>query len=164
MAVALIAVIALVVGAIGLGGGTGSPGPQPATSSGIVLTSAQTTLAAKTADLHMTMAIQVPGAAQITATADGAVDFADNAAQATITYAGSPQLGATQMQEVFAGQNLYVSMPEISQLVAGKSWVSTPVSAANSITPGSSNPAAMFEMLAGQGAERDPTRTEHHRR
>jgi hypothetical protein len=155
--VALVAVIALVVGMVGmvgLGGGSGTP--QPVTSSGIVLTSAQTTLATKTADLHMTMAIQVPGAGQITASGYGAVDFANDAAQATITYAGSPQLAATQIQEVFTGQNLYLSIPEISQLVAGKSWISTPVAAANSITPGSSNPAAMFQVLTSEGDKVTP--------
>ena len=48
------------------------------------------------------------------------------------------------------GGNLYLSMPGISQLVSGKSWVSTPLGT-DSITPGSSNPGSMLQLLASQG-------------
>jgi hypothetical protein len=41
-------------------------------------------------------------------------------------------------------------MPGISQLASGKSWVSTPLGT-DSITPGSSNPGSMLQLLASQG-------------
>jgi hypothetical protein len=153
VAVALAAVVALVIGMVELSGGSGTA--TPATSGGIVLASAQTTLAAKTADLHITMAVQGAGA-QITATGNGAVDFANDTSQATITYAGASPMSGIQMQEVFAGGNVFLSMPEISQLVPGKSWIVAPVTASNSISPGSTNPAAMFKMLTSEGLQVTP--------
>ena len=152
-AVTLAAVVALVVGLVELDGGSGTA--LPATSGGIVLTSARTTLATKTADFHMTIGIQTAGD-QITATGDGAVDFANNTSQATFTYAGASQLDGVQLQEVFAGGNVFLSMPEISQLVPGKSWISAPVAASNSISPGSTNPTAIFKMLTSEGSNVTP--------
>ncbi len=152
VAVTLAAVVALVVGLVEV---IGSGSALPTGSSGIVLASAQTTLAAKTADLHMTIAVQGPGD-QITATGNGAVDFADDTSQATITYADPSQVGGLQMHEVFAGGNVFLSMPEISQLVPGKSWVAAPVTASNSLSPGSTNPAAMFTMLTSEGFDVTP--------
>jgi hypothetical protein len=145
--ITLAAVIALVAGLVGTSGSS-----RTTTSSGnAVLTSAQTTLAAKTADLHMNIAMQIPGAGPITATGDGTIDFANNASQIAVRYTGRSQLDGMQLTEVFVGQSLYLSMPQISQLVPGKSWLSEPVSASGSITPGSSNPAAMFQMLTNEG-------------
>lgn len=122
----------------------------PATPSRVVLLSAQTGLADKTANLQLSMSIHVPGSDSITASGSGAVDFSSNAARLAVQYSGLPQLSGTQLREVIVGGSLYISMPGISQLASGKSWVSTPLGT-DSITPGSSNPGSMLQLLASQG-------------
>ncbi len=122
----------------------------PVTPSRAVLLSAQTGLADKTADLQLSMSIHVPSSGSITASGSGAVDFSSNAAQLALQYAGLPQLNGTQLREVIVGGSLYISLPDISQLASGKSWVSTPLGT-DSITPGSSNPGSMLQLLASQG-------------
>ena len=68
--VSLAAVIALVVGLVGAAGTPGTSGTSAnsatASSDNMVLTSARSTLAAKTADLHLSMVIQAPGVGQVT--------------------------------------------------------------------------------------------------
>lgn len=122
----------------------------PATPSRVVLLSAQTTLADKTADLHLSLSIHVPNSGNITASGSGALDFSSNAAQLAVQYAGLSPLNGAQLREVMVGGSLYVSVPGMSQFAAGKSWVSTPL-ATNSITPGSSNPGSMLQLLASEG-------------
>ena len=117
----------------------------------MVLTSARSTLAAKTADLHLSLVMQVPGAGQVTGTGDGVVDFGADSGQVTVRYTGLPQEGGSQLMEVFVGPTLYLSTPGISDVVPGKSWISEPVSSSSSMTPGSSNPAAMFQLLTDEG-------------
>ena len=121
----------------------------PTTPSRVVLLSAQTALADKTADLQLSMSIHVPNG-DITASGNGAVNFSSNAAQLAVQYSGLPQLNGTQLREVIVGGSLYLSMPGISQFASGKSWVSTPLGT-DSITPGSSNPGSMLQLLASQG-------------
>jgi hypothetical protein len=153
--VSLAAVIALVVGLVATVGTPGTPRTSgtsaTANSDNIVLTSARSTLAAKTADLHLSMVMQVPGAGQVTGTGDGVVDFGNNSGQMAVQYTGLPQASGAQLTEVYAGANLYVSTPGISQLIPGKSWISEPVSSSSSMTPGGSNPAAMFQILTKEG-------------
>jgi hypothetical protein len=147
--VSLAAVIALVVGLVGT---AGNPATSATGSSGaVVLTSARSTLAAKTADLHLSLVMQVPGAGQVTGTGDGVVDFGADSGQVTVRYTGLPQEAGSQLMEVFVGPTLYLSIPGISDVVPGKSWISEPVSSSSSMTPGSSNPAAMFQLLTEQG-------------
>src|ERR1700722_12186988 len=153
--VSLAAVVALVAGLLGTVGTSDTSGMSdtPGTSAtaknsdNIVLSSARSTLAAKTADLHVSMVIQAPGGGQVTGTGDGVVDFANNSGEMSFQYTGLPQESGAQLMEVFVGPNLYLSTPGISQLIPGKSWISEPVSSSSSMTPGSSNPAAMLQIL-----------------
>jgi len=155
VALSLAAVIALVVGLVGTTGNPGTPASSATSATGgsgaVVLTSARSTLAAKTADLHLSMVMRVPGAGQVTGTGDGVVDFGTDSGQVTFRYTGLPQESGSQLMEVFVGPTLYLSTPGISQVVPGKSWISEPVSSSSSMTPGSSNPAAMFQLLTKQG-------------
>jgi hypothetical protein len=144
----VVAVLALVIGV-----GEASSSSSPATpSANAVFTSAQTSLGNKTADVHVSVAVQVPGAGQITAAGDGSVDFANNAGQVTIKYAGLPTLSGMTLTELFTGGNFYLSMPGLSDIVPGSSWVSAPMSQSGSVTPGSSDPASMLKLLADRGA------------
>ncbi len=122
----------------------------PATPTHVVLLSAQTALADKTADLHLSMSIHVSHDSTITASGGGVVDFSNNAAQLDVQYAGLPQLSGTQLREVIVGGSLYVSVPGIAQSAPGKAWVTTPLGQ-DSITPGSSNPGSMLQLLASEG-------------
>ena len=149
--VSLAAALALIVALVGTGN-PGTPASSATGSSGtVVLTSARSTLAAKTADLHLSMVMRVPGAGQVTGTGDGVVDFGTNSGQVAVQYTGLPGESGMQLMEVYVGQTLYLSTPGISEVVPGKSWISEPVSSSNSMTPGSSNPTAMFQILTDEG-------------
>jgi hypothetical protein len=149
---AVVAVLALVIGV-----GEASSSSSPATPlANAVFTSAQTSLGNKTADVSVSVAVQVPGAGQITAAGGGSVDFANNAGQVTIKYAGLPTLNGMTLTELFEGGNFYLSMPGLSDLVPGSSWVSAPMSQSGSVTPGSSDPASILKLLADRGATVTP--------
>jgi hypothetical protein len=143
-------VIALVVALVGTTGTTGTTGSATSPDR-VVLLSAQTALADKTADLGLSMTIQGPGGVAITATGSGTVDFAHDAGQLDVAYAGSTQMSGMELKELFIGDSFYLSIPGISQVVPGKTWVSESLAGANSVTPGSSNPAALLQLLAEEG-------------
>jgi hypothetical protein len=146
-----LAVVAVLAVIIGVGEASTSPSAK-APLANAVFTSAQTSLGDKTADVHVSVAVQVPSVGPITAAGDGSVDFADNAGQVSIKYAGLPALDGMTLTELFQGGNFYLSMPGITELVPGKSWVSAPMSESGSVTPGTSNPAAMLQLLVDRGA------------
>jgi len=144
----VVGVLALVIGV-----GEASSPPSPATPpASAVFTSAESSLGNKTADVHVSVAVQVPGTGQITAAGDGSVDFADNAGQVSVKYAGLPTLNGMTLTELYQGGNFYLSMPGLSDIVPGSSWVSAPMSESGSVTPGSSDPASMLKLLANRGA------------
>ncbi len=157
------AAVVLVVAVVGIVAGTTSgsrTGPGSTRAAGgapnaAVLDAIDSTLGAKTADLRLTVAIDVPGEGQITASGDGQVDFSTDASQVTVAYQGLPSLGTLQMTEVYAGGSAYLSIPQISAALPGRSWISVPVGA-TSVAPGSSDPAAMFQILRSQGDQVTP--------
>jgi hypothetical protein len=150
--VVVAAAVGIVVGATS-GSHTGT-GPSPTSgtaSNAVVLDAIDSTLGAKTADLHMAVAIDIPGAATITATGDGQTDFATGASEVHVAYQGLPSaLGGLQMTELYTGGDLYLSMPQIATVVPGKSWISQPVGS-SSVAPGSSDPSDMFRILRNRG-------------
>jgi len=147
-AVAVVAVAAIGV-AVGTSGSTATPPAGPPTT--VVLDAIHSTLGAKTADLHLTMSMQLPGAGTVTASGDGQEDFSNNASEIAVSYHGLPAVEGFQITARNTGGTMYMSMPQISQLVPGKSWVSATVAGASSLAPGSSNPADMLQVLANQG-------------
>jgi hypothetical protein len=152
----LAAVAVVVIAAVGVTLGvastnhTASPPAPSASPNKVVLTAIDSTLGAKTADVHMTILMTVPGQGQITATGSGVMDFTNNAARVTIGYQGEPQLAGVSLTELFVGGGGYLSVTDLSEIVPGKSWVALPVTGA-SVAPGSSNPADMFQILQSQG-------------
>jgi hypothetical protein len=147
--VALVAAVGILVG-VTAGSHSAAPPAPGGTPNQVVLTAIDSTLGARTADLHLVMAITVPGKGQITATGDGSEDFATNAAQLTVAYGGQSGLGNERLTERFVGGNLYLSMSQLSTVVPGKTWLTVPVGGA-SVAPGSSNPASMIQVLEAQG-------------
>jgi hypothetical protein len=154
VAVVVIAAVGVVVGVT-----SGSPSATPPASAGspsrVVLTAIDSTLGAKTADLHMTMVFTLPGKGQFRATGDGVMDFTNNASQVTVEYQGVASLDGFKLTELFVGGAGYLSMSHIGMIVPGKSWIALP-SAGGSVAPGSSNPAAMFQILQAQGDQVTP--------
>jgi hypothetical protein len=149
VAVVLIAAIGITV-AVTTSSRSASPTIPSGSPTRVVLTAIDSTLGAKTADVHLTILITVPGSGQITATGDGVMDFTDNAARISVGYQGRSKLAGITMTELYVGGAGYLSMSGLSDIVSGKSWVELPTTGA-SIAPGSSNPADMFRILESQG-------------
>ncbi len=135
---------------------TPNSSPSPAAAKALV-TSVQTSETAKTADVNLSMTMSgVGGTGDITATGSGQVDFANNEATSTITYGGIPALQGTAMSEIIVGGTLYVSVPEISQVLPGKNWVSQTLGTAGAImglqgVPDTSDVSGILKMLASEG-------------
>jgi hypothetical protein len=120
-----------------------------------VLTAVNTSLDNKTADVTMQMTAHADGVA-LNASGSGIVDFTNNAMQLDV----STTAGGKQVQEelIYLESTLYESIPELSQLMPGKSWVSVDLSSiekaegqsAGSLDNGE-NPVAMLRLLAAQG-------------
>ncbi|HUZ09165.1 MAG TPA: hypothetical protein VMU76_03260 [Acidimicrobiales bacterium] len=133
-----------------------TPPPAPAQSPvKAVVASVATTEQARTAHVDLTMHASVTGAGTasgtVTATGAGNIDFADNAAQLALDYSGPGVQGGLAISEIYVGGTAYVSIPQVAQLVPGKSWISVPVVGSSSIDPGSSNPADLLHILASEG-------------
>ena len=158
LATTAVVVAGVTVGLVaGSGSGTGSgSATRSATPSSIVLLTAKTALANRTADLGISMTIHTSTGASISATGSGAVDFTTDAGQMNVSYAGVSQMSGEQLSELFVGRSFYLSMPGISTIAPGKSWVSETLAGATSMTPGSSNPASMLQLLAHEGASVRP--------
>jgi len=152
VAVTLVAAVGIIVG-VSAGSHSAAPPAAPApkaTANQAVLTAIDSTLGAKTADLHLSMVLTVPGKAQITATGDGSIDFTSNAAQMTVGYGGEQGLDNVRLTERFVGGSAYMSVSELSTIVPGKTWIAIPVGG-STLAPGSSNPASMLQVLQAEG-------------
>jgi hypothetical protein len=147
-ALSLVVVLVVVVGAVTIFGGSQS-------ASAKVANAVTTSLNDRTAHVTMTLTGTVVGA-NVTGTGSGGIDFTNNAEQLQMT------VGADGKQEpinaVYLGGVVYESLPGLSTLVPGKSWLSIDLSAlkkeeAQDPSAGSlgSNPAVMLQMLAQQG-------------
>jgi hypothetical protein len=151
MATTIAVVVALVAVTLGLLAGSGTASRPPLTPNGIVLLSARTALADRTAKLGISMALHTSTGATVSAAGSGAVDFTNDACQLDVTYSGAAQVAGMQLHELFVGGSFYLSMPAISTVVPGKSWVSGTTAGTTSITPGSSDPASVLTLLAQEG-------------
>ena len=147
--VVLVVAVGVVVGVTS--GSSSAPSHAPSGSPNrVVLTAIDSTLGAKTADLRMTLTISVPGQPVVTATGNGSVDFANDATQVNLVYNGAPGVNGMQVTERYTGGNAYLSLPQISTVLPGKSWVDVPIGS-STLTAGSSNPAALFQILQSEG-------------
>jgi len=146
------AAIAIPVTSASSAGSAGAPMAARA-----LVTSVQTTETAKTADVNFSMSMSgVGGTGDITASGSGQVDLADNDATATINYAGVPALQGTAVSEVIVGDTLYVSVPQNSQVLPGKNWVSQTLGTAGATmglqgVPDTSDVSGILKMLASEG-------------
>jgi hypothetical protein len=154
---AVAATIVLVAGlTIGL---AVSGGDDDGHASAAVTRSTDATLQEGSAHLALTMHGTV-GPASVDANGRGAVDFANQASTFALTM---HVLGQTEtLQMVQDGQTVYVSIPQITQLVPGKSWASVSntehLPDAGSLSPflGAGNPSDILKQLSAHGATVTP--------
>jgi hypothetical protein len=130
-----------------------------------VLTAAESSLAARTANvaLSMTMHVAVQGrTVDLTATGTGSVDFATGATDVSVTYGGLRELTGTQIREISTGGQVYVqfSGPAFASLGADGRWVTVPVGTGPGSADGGlsqSDPSGMLQALAADGDTVTPT-------
>lgn len=122
----------------------------PSGSTKAVLDSVMTTLGDKTADQNIDITMNIDGE-NVTASGGGQVDFTSNSSKFSITYHGDPSLDGETISEVAVGGAAYVGMPEVSQLIPGKSWISEDIGSAQSLSPGTQGSADYLQELAGAG-------------
>jgi hypothetical protein len=162
---AVAAVAVLVVAAVGIILGTtsashtSSTAPSaPAVSDSpdkVVLTAIDSALGAKTADLQMTVEMTISGTGQVTASGQGVEDFTNHAAQIEMAYHGLKGLDGVAISVRYTDGGVYLSIPTLGTLLPGKSWISESV-AGSSLTPGSSNPSSLLQILQSAGDQVTP--------
>ena len=146
---AALALIALATSLVVVLGGGSDAGAS-------VLTAVNTSLANKTAEVTVKITGQADGVA-LNASGTGTVDFTNNAMQLDVSTSASGK----QIQEklIYLESTVYEGIPELSQLLPGKSWISIDLSSiekaegqsgAGSLDNGE-NPVAMLRLLAAQG-------------
>jgi hypothetical protein len=146
---ALIAAVSAVVVAGAVFAVTKFKSNSPVSPASAVLTAATTTQGLRSANMSMTETITgVPGSGTVTLTGSGKVDFVAHEASFTMNVEGE------HLSVLSSDGNLFVSFPQISQLLPGKSWVSIPVGNTSSATGGAvsdSDPTQMLQFLASRG-------------
>ncbi|MGB7053121.1 MAG: hypothetical protein WBG41_16270, partial [Acidimicrobiales bacterium] len=146
LAVAVVAAAAAVWGL----SGRSSSGTND-TAAAAVVSSVRATVAKGTAALSLTMQIRGAGSTPINASGTGAVDLDTNTGRAVFTFQGPGALAGDQLKEVFVGDTIYLSLPQLAGLVPGKPWISQPLSPTALIAPRNSDPAALLAMLGASG-------------
>jgi hypothetical protein len=165
LGLAVAAVAVLIAAAVGIIVGTTSASHTSATSTStpavsgspnkVVLTAIDSALGAKSADLQMTVEMTISGSGQVTASGQGVEDFTNHAAQFEMTYHGLKGLDGVAISMRYTGGGVYVSIPMLGTLLPGKSWISESV-AGSSLTPGSSNPSSLLQILQSEGDQVSP--------
>ncbi len=128
----------------------------PKNAEAAVLGAVNSTLADKTAHVSLTMSAGTQGQA-VTASGNGGIDFSQNALQMDFSVGAGGQ--SLSMQAIYLGGTVYESLPEVSEIEPGKSWVSEDLSSITSATGSEAsnslgvegNPAEMLRMLAEHG-------------
>ena len=120
-----------------------------------VIDSVNTTMADQTAHVTMNLAVSTPSA-NVTGSGTGGIDFGQNAMQLQMTVGVSGQ--ELQMQAVYVAGSIYEQIPDLGQLIPGKSWISLDLSSlgvsggqSSSALGSGNNPTAMLRLLTQQG-------------
>jgi hypothetical protein len=147
-AVSVLVVILLVVGAVVIFGGSES-------ASAKVVSAVDSTLNNGTAHLTMTLSGSSAGT-NVTGSGSGSIDFTNDALQLQMTVGADGQ--QVPISAIYLGGVIYESIPGLSTVAPGKSWLSIDLSSIQKLeaqsptTQGlSSNPALNLQLLAQQG-------------
>jgi hypothetical protein len=145
---AVVVVILLVVGAVVVFGGSKSASAE-------VVDAVNSTLSNGTAHLTLSISGQADGTSVI-GTGTGDIDFTDNDLQLQMTIGAGGQ--HVPINAIYLGGVIYESVPGLSAIAPGKSWLSLDLSALQkeeaqdpSTSGLGSNPALMLQVLAHQG-------------
>ena len=151
VAAALVAAVCLAVSLVVALGGGSTPSAAAA-----VINAVNSSLADKTAHVTLTESVQEAGQ-DITVNGTGSIDFSQSALdlQASGNVAAQP----LNLELMYLGGTMYLQIPGISRVEAGKSWLSLDLSSiANQSGGGGAgalgsggNPTATLQLLAQQG-------------
>jgi hypothetical protein len=148
--------VAVVAASLGVWSMVGRSTPAAGAASTAVTNAVRTTVASHTAQLAVTMRVRIPGSGVADATGSGVVDVTTDASQIVLTFRDPGALAGQRLQEVFAGNNSYLSIPQLDGVVAGKPWVKQSLAPGAVIAPGNSDPVAALGMLASPANRVDP--------
>jgi len=147
-AMGIVVVILLVVGGVVVFGHTES-------ASATVVNAVNSTLSNGTAHVTLSMTGHAAGTS-VDATGTGGIDFTNNALALQVKVSADGQ--QEPISEIYLGGVIYESIPGLSTIAPGKSWVSIDLSALQSAEAQSpstaglgNNPDVMLKMLAQQG-------------
>jgi hypothetical protein len=146
---AAVVILLVAAGLLALQGSGNGSSPQSA-----VVDAVNTVFADKTAHVSFEESLGGPTTAQVSGTGD--VNFTQNAMQldATADVGGQSE----SFEYVYLGSTIYVHVPNIEQLLPGRSWVSIDLAqlaqaagSDGSIGSLGSNPVSMLHLLANEG-------------
>jgi len=149
-----VAVVAAVV--IPLAASSSGQRVSNAVAAHLLADSLQSTEAQKTAHIQLSMSFSAQASSSSAASGlalsgSGEVDFVNHAASLTLHGTGSALGQETNIEEVVTGGNVYVSIPDISNLSPGKSWLEEPVPTTGASTSGVTDPSSLLAMLSQEG-------------
>jgi hypothetical protein len=146
--VSIVVVILLVVGAVVIFGNSESASAE-------VINAVNSTLSNGTAHVTMNISGQAVGT-NVSGTGSGSIDFTNNALELQMSIEADGQ--QVPVTAIYLGGMVYETIPGLSTITPGKSWVSIDLSAlqnatkANPSSQGLGNdPGVMLQMLARQG-------------
>jgi hypothetical protein len=143
LAAALIAVLAVVV-----------PYGGAKTPQATVVASVNNAVASKTARASLSM---TAGSGQVTGNGFGVIDFSNGAMDMQMNVHVGSAAESLAVHLIYFGGTIYEGLPQVSQLIPGKSWVSLDLSSLLKTVGGGSpldiggNPAAMLRLLGEHG-------------
>ena len=128
---------------------TGAPAASPSV---VLLRAVQSTEQQDSADITMRVQANVAGK-QVGVTGSGAVDLTTNAMQLTLNIHGVRSVaGLTSLSVISVDGTTYVSIPLISKILPGKSWVSEPSTSSSATGTEITNASDMLRVLSAKGA------------
>lgn len=142
------AIAGLLVSSLG-----GSPSAQA-----VLLSAVNNSLSDNTAQVALTISASLPGT-QLTMTANGYIDFTNDALKVQASARGDGQ--TEQVKLIYVGGSAYETVPDLTDLFPGKSWISLNSSAiakmskkqASESVEQIDNPASNLQLLKHQGGK-----------
>lgn len=132
-----------------------STGAAPSASPSVVLLRAvQSTEQQNSADIDMKLQARIDGKV-VGLTGSGAIDLTNNAMQLTMHIHGLPSAISSfvsQISVISVDGTTYVSIPEISKIVPGKTWISQPSTSSSTTGAQIANASDMLRVLSAKGA------------
>jgi hypothetical protein len=155
-----IGVAMIVAGSIGLAACSSSSTANPSSSTGsgaaspsaVLLRAVQSTEQQNSADIDMKVQANVAGR-QVGLTGSGAVDLTNNAMQLTLNIHGLRSvMGLNSVSVISVDGTTYVSIPLISKILPGKTWISEPYTSSSATGTQITNASDMLRVLSAKGA------------